>query len=361
MVSIGTTSDGQIVSRPRLRGMFLSRTGIALGLIVVAGLVAATALGLAGGDGKRPALPLLPDLDLPLDPGNPLPGAPAGTLFGAHTRPETRTVQGQKAAIEGLEAHLGRKLDIDHNFYPWDEAFPTDIERWDVENGRTPMISWNGRGVTTADIAAGRHDAVVVERANGVKSLGQKVLLRWFWEMDGKKKAEWAGSPEEYVAAWRHIRGIFDAQGVTNVEWVWCPNASAFASGRAQGFYPGDEFVDWICGDGYNWAPGRPGDDWESFAEIFDPLYGWAKTKNKPIMVGEFGVQERDDGEKAAWVTDAAKTIKQEFPLIKAIVYFNSDQDYDWRMNTSQSAYDSFKKMANDVWFDLSLQRRLSP
>jgi glycosyl hydrolase family 26 len=342
----------------RLRAFMVSRTGIALALIVVGGMVAATALGLAGGEEKK-LPPVAPAAGLPLP--LPLLSPAPGTLFGAHTRPNDRTVEGQKSATEALEAHLGRKLDIDHNFYPWDDHFPTDIERWDVENGRIPMISWNGRGVTTAHIAAGRYDGFIAERARGVKSLGKTVLLRWFWEMDGRKKAEWAGTPEEYIAAWRHIHGIFEAQGTDNVQWVWCPNASAFGDGRAQAFYPGDAYVDWICGDGYNWAPGRSGDIWESFGQIFSPLYAWAKAQNKPIMVGEFGVQERDAGEKANWVSEAAETIKRDFPLIKAIVYFNSDQDYDWRMNTSDSAYDAFRQMANDAWFDLSLNldRRL--
>ena len=139
---------------------------------------------------------------------------------------------------------------------------------------------------------------------------------------------------------------------------MWCPNASAFNDGTAQQFYPGDDFVDWIAADGYNWAPGRPGDDYRPFKEIFGGFYGWASLKNKPIMVAETGVQERNPGDKAQWISDARETIKINFPLLHALVYFDSNQDYDWTLTTSASALEAFKEMANDSWFNLGAVAR---
>ena len=219
------------------------------------------------------------------------------------------------------------------------------------------MISWNGRDVTTQAIAAGRYDDLITQRARATKALGQPVLIRWFWEMDGNKKAEFAGTPEQYIAAWQHI--VADRSGPrapTTSRWVWCPNASAFNDGEAQLFYPGDDFVDWTCADGYNWAPGRAGDDYRSFKDIFGGFYGWAAHQDKPIMVGEFGVQERNPGEKAHWITDTREAIKTDFPLLRAVVYFSANKDYDWRLTTSDSALEAFRQMANDPWFNLGSQ-----
>ena len=143
------------------------------------------------------------------------------------------------------------------------------------------MISWNGKGVTTRSIAAGHYDKLVRERARATRALGQPVLIRWFWEMDGKKKADFAGTPGQYVAAWRHVVRTFRSEGAENVSWVWCPNASAFNDGEAQKFYPGDDFVDWTCADGYNWAPGRPGDGYRPFPDIFAGFYAWASLHDK--------------------------------------------------------------------------------
>jgi beta-mannanase len=214
------------------------------------------------------------------------------------------------------------------------------------------MISWNGRDAYASDIAAGKHDLLIMDRANRVRKLDKPVLIRWFWEMDGKKKAEWAQSPENYIAAWKHIHDRFEENGATNVAWVWCPNASAFADGEAQRYYPGPDYVDWVCADGYNWAPGRDGDEWESFHQIFQPFYDWAAEQDKPIMVGEFGVQARGKGDKAAWLREAAETVKKDFPLMRAVVYFNVDADYDWRVDTSKESYEAFKSIGADPWFN---------
>jgi hypothetical protein len=332
----------------RLRAFLSGGTGIACVILAVA-LIGATTWALVGDGGGHPAL-RLPDIR-----SRPV----AGTLFGASTPPQIASLAAEKSAVETLERDLGRPLDIDHNFYPWDKEFPTETESWDLKSGRIPMISWNGKGVATADIAAGHYDALITDRAIRVKRLGQPIFIRWFWEMDGKKKAESVGSPANYIAAWRHIVAMFKHQGATNVSWVWCPNASAFTDGAAQAYYPGDDDVDWTCADGYNWAPGRPTDNWRSFAEIFGGFYDWAVKQKKPIMVGEFGVQERSPNDKAQWVNQTREAIKKDFPLIKAVVYFNANKDFDWRMNTSDSAYQAFKEMANDPWFDIGVNRRL--
>jgi hypothetical protein len=341
----------------RLRGFFSSRTGIAVAVIGALCLAGATAFALRGEDeGDHEVIPPPTTTTTVTAP----PAQPArGVLLGASISSEIRSLTAEQSAVDELERAMGRSLDIHHNFYTWDEAFPTDVERSDLQAGRIPMISWNGRGVTTRAIAAGRYDDLIAQRARDTKALGQPVLIRWFWEMDGRKKAEWAGTPDQYVAAWQHIVGIFRQEGADNVRWVWCPNASAFNDGEAQTFYPGPDFVDWTCADGYNWAPGRAGDDYRSFKEIFSGFYLWAAQQNKPIMVGEFGVQERKPGEKADWINATREAIKTDFPQMKAIIYFSANKDYDWRLTTSESAVAAFRQMANDPWFNLGVNRRL--
>jgi hypothetical protein len=341
----------------RLRGFFSSRSGIAAAVIGALCLAGATAFALRddGGGDHEATPPPTTTTTVTAPPVQP----EGGVLLGASISAEIRNLSAERSAVENLEQAIGRTLDIHHNFYTWDEAFPTDVERSDLQDGRIPMISWNGRGVTTKAIAAGRYDDLITQRARDTKALGQPVLVRWFWEMDGRKKAEWAGTPDQYVAAWKHIVGIFRQEGADNVRWVWCPNASAFNDGEAQTFYPGSDFVDWTCADGYNWAPGRAGDDYRSFKEIFGGFYLWAVEQNKPIMVGEFGVQERKPGEKADWITATREAIKTDFPQMKAIVYFSANKDYDWRLTTSESALAAFTQMAKDPWFNLGVNRGL--
>jgi hypothetical protein len=288
----------------------------------------------AGAAGGRPAGPLVPG---------------AGFYVGAYTKsPEGYGEDKQRAAIEELESHLGRRLHIDHHFYEWGKEFPSQGEPWDIQNGRIPMISWNGAGVQSSTIAAGNHDGLIISRADAIKALGAPVFIRWFWEMDGNKKAQWAEGPENYVKAWKRIVDLFRARGATNAVWVWCPNASAFDDGKALAWYPGPSYVDWICADGYNFAPNRPGDRWRNFDEIFVHFYEQGAKLNKPMMVGEFGVLEGNQGDKGAWFHYAHDVLAQKYPAIAALVYFNADSEqggvyFDWRVKTSPESYEGFR------------------
>jgi Glycosyl hydrolase family 26 len=274
-----------------------------------------------------------------------------GALLGAWVKSlEGQSVQARRQAVTRLEGQLGRRLDIDHHFYQWDRSFPTEAEVWDLDQGRIPLISWNG--ARTDLIAAGAFDDLIRERAAGLRALGRPLLLRWFWEMDAARDRWQTVSPASYVAAWRHIHDLFAATGARNVAWVWCPNALAFSTGDAAAWYPGDAYVDWICADGYNWAPGRPNDRWRTFEEIFADFYRWGAARGKPLMVAEFGVQERGPGEKAEWLRAVGATLKRQFPRIAAVVYFSSDKEYDWWLDSSPAALAAFRELAADAYFN---------
>lgn len=314
--------------------------------ITVRALTAALLVSLlpvGGGTGASSPSALAPTPSGPLAPSS-------GALFGAYIKPPTGWSRPDvEAAVQALENALGRTLGIDHHYYPWTLEFPSWKEPWDFSHGRIPMISWGP--ISTRRVNSGALDHVIRERARGVRSLEGPVFLRWFYEMDGVKLAAPAVSPASYIRAWRRIRWIFAAEGAWNAVWVWCPNAWGFREGLAGRWYPGDLYVDWICADGYNWAPGRPGDEWQRFGEIFDGFYEYGIGRDKPMMIAEYGCQERGPGEKAAWIEDAREELKSRFPAIRGIVYFNSQGDYDWRVESSPSSLQAFSAMGADPYF----------
>ena len=282
----------------------------------------------------------------------------SGAYLGAYVQPEGWSKTDQQAAVTNLESALGRKLNVDNYYYGWGVGFASWRLNWDVQNGRTPMVSWAGTDL--GQIVNGSQDALIRTRADDLRTLGAPVLLRWFWEMDADKNITQISSPSQYITAWKRLHDIFDQQGATNVEWVWCPNAYAFSTGEAQTYYPGDAYVDWICADGYNWAPTRAGAAWSSFSNIFSSFYSWGAPKAPPLMVGETGVLERDAGEKAAWITAMANSVKTSYPEIKALLYFDAYASanfagmYDWRLTSSASSMADIKKLGADPYFDPS-------
>lgn len=277
------------------------------------------------------------------------PLAPAsGAHFGAHVQAADRTEPVVSAAVGQVESAVQRTLGIDHWYEPWPNVFPTWREAWDLSAGRIPLISW---GKTYTDqIARGDHDAYIRARAQGVKQLGQPVMIRWFWEMDGSRNTEFAISPTHYISAWRRIVDIFRAEGATNAAWVWCPNASGFNNGEAQNWYPGDGYVDWLCADGYNFYPERT--DNRSFDETFASFYGWARQRPKPIVIGEYGALQAGPGERAAWIDAARTVVKTEMTRILGLAWFHSIHEHDWTLLSEPSAVDAFRRMGQDPYFN---------
>jgi len=282
-----------------------------------------------------------------------------GALFGAYAKPDGGwSKEHFEDAIEGLEAQIGRKLDVDHHYYPWDGAFPSWKEPWDLENGRIPMISWGPTDVAT--INNGSQDPRIRQRADAIKALSDTVFVRWFYEMDAGELSDMSRSPSAFKSAWRRIHTTFENRGATNVEWVWCGTSWGFTTGDAQAYYPGHAYVDWVCADGYNWAPSKPGAKWREFTEIFADFYAWGSTTGKDLMVAETGVQERAEGEKAAWFWNARQAIKTSMPELRAFVYFNSAStnfqgiSSDWHVDTSSSSLAAYRNMGLDAHFNPS-------
>lgn len=316
---------------------------------------ALVASSLSGGMGARAEEP---PADYPVPPtpadyrrpqGKLVP--PEGALFGVHLDGYSRAAD-EQAPIEQMESEIGRKYDINHYYYPWDDEFPTWREQYDFAHGRFPLIAWGC--VDVDEILSGQWDALIDQRGAALAALERPLFLRWCWEMDGRRpeKKKKVKSPEKFIAAWQYLWQRVYAAGATNVVRVWCPNARGFKTGDAQPFYPGDEWVDWVCTDGYNWAPGRK-EDWRSFVEIFDESYQFAVSRYKPLMIGEWGAQERQAGEKAAWITAAQVATRERLPGVAAVLVFSVEHLFDWQVNTSPESYQAFKDWAADPYFNV--------
>lgn len=281
------------------------------------------------------------------------PLAPAaGALVGSWVKPTSGN--DVTAAVGTLQQGIGRKLDIVHVYRKWTEPFPSEIERTAIAQGSTPMISWAGPA-STATMAGGADDDLIKQRAAAVRALGVPVLMRWFWEMDRPGVATRAGSGADYVAAWRHLREVFAAEGVTNAEWVWCPTSFGFAQNRVDMFYPGDDSVDWLCADGYT-GPSIGG--WRSFSQVFQSFYDWTESHPKPVMIGEFGVPHGAPGQREAWLRDAREKLKTDFSRIKAVVYFDAirmDEKGNrniWTLRGYPDALAAFGELVDDPYFN---------
>jgi beta-mannanase len=259
------------------------------------------------------------------------------------------------SAVAKFEKKIGRKLDMAHHYYHWGWDFPGKKEAVDKAKGRIPYVSWRaetdyGKAITWASIASGARDKTIRRRANDVRAFGKPIYLAFHQEPEDDRRT---GGAAAFVAAYRHVRRVFDIRGATNVRWVVILMGSTYASGRAPYWYPGNAFVDYVGTDAYNWYPGRRGFRWRSFKEIMAPVYRFATARGKPMMVGETGVQEHPNGAlaKRKWFLRALKTMKS-WPNLKVLCYFHSDRIYPWWIHSTKRALSGFRAMARSpyVW-----------
>jgi hypothetical protein len=272
--------------------------------------------------------------------------APAtGALLGVFTPAQT------EAEIETTETQIGRKWAIHLGYFEWSLDYVA-FARADIAARRIPYVTVEPRNVTLDAISSGSQDSVIQSRAQGVKGLGGKVLLRFAHEMngnwypwDGYHNGADATAPPKYIAAFRHLHDVFASAGVTNVLWVFCPNVDSVpndAWNQWANYYPGDSYVDWMCYDGYNWGT-------DTFASMTSRIYSGLAAKNKPIMLGETSTQ---DVEKTAWINAIVPAMKSQFPMLKALVWFDVNKEHDWRYDSSSNSLAAFIAMARDPYFN---------
>jgi len=297
----------------------------------------------------------------------PSTSANKSVLFGGWVKPQGSQTKQEAAAA--MEAKLGRRFALYHYYHGWQNPLIGDVGQWASKQGSTLFINWkaalewaggksNGPGagyVRWGDIAAGRQDAVIKARANEIKGFKKVVYLNFHHEpeddrdLPGQRKA---GTPAQFVAAWRHIWTVFRKQHVTNVRWVWIMMGTTFKGTLASKWYPGDKYVDVIGDDAYNWFnTNKRSTRWTTFKGAFQAGYAFAETKGKPMWVTEVGVQEdpAHPGRKAQWFRDMGAQIKA-WPDITGLIYFMGGEN-GWWVDSSPSALAAFRKLVRDPYF----------
>jgi plastocyanin len=280
----------------------------------------------------------------------------SGALFGAYVQPGSHTGPDRRSALASFESQIGREISIERVYYFWNQAWPTADDVWTRDAGRIPFISWNaartdGTKARWADIASGVYDSAIQARAADLIAFGSPVIFSFHHEPDGD---DVAGTPTDFVAAYRHVHEVFENAGVTNVTYAWTMTAWSFRSTQATAYYPGDDVVDVIAADGYNWytCPGVSG-PWRSFTNIFAPFHAFGQQHGKPMMIAEWGGREDPavPGRKATWIDEASTQLK-EWPDIVGVLYYDADKGCARWVDTSPSSLASFKAMAVDPYFN---------
>jgi mannan endo-1,4-beta-mannosidase len=193
-----------------------------------------------------------------------------------------------------------------------------------------------------AAIAAGAFDDYLYRWADELVAHGSTVYLRFAHEPNGTWYP-WSPAggtePETYVAAWRHVHDLFASKGASNVKWVWAPNVPVPQEDRPmRQWYPGDDYVDVLGVDGYNWGTSTPEQSWIGPSDLFDSSLDALRaiSSDKPILITEVGSAEAG-GSKADWIAELIPYLVEQ-PNVAGFVWFDQDKETDWRLSSSAEA-----------------------
>ena len=256
---------------------------------------------------------------------------------------------------------LGRRLDVLNVYeaFSWERPLPTDLLHAAAAANVTPEITWepwdpNGGAhqplYSLGQIAGGRYDAYIAQWARDAAAYPGELLLRFAHEMNGTWYP-WAvgvagSTADDYVAAYRRVRRIFDDAGATRVQWVWSPNV--ILSGNSdviQRSFPGGQFVDIIGVDGYNWGTDN-GHHWQQPADLFGATLDLMASiaPDKPVWINEVGCTDHG-GDKAAWITALGQFLPTT--AVQSLVWFNVGDpgEPDWRLTATPQSTAAAKAM----------------
>jgi len=257
-----------------------------------------------------------------------------GAYFGAYTLggsdPRTSVLQ--------LERKIGRRLDLTLRYHDFSDhilqgKFPDMYETRVGSRKRMLFLSWQARVSDTAApirwerIAAGDYDRFIHRAARRVKSWGHPTFIAFDAEFDNHYRDK--GSMADYVAAYRRIHDTFRAHRVKNVAWTWVSTGylGAGNDSRIRAGYPGDDYVDWVGYDPYNFF--RCNDTaWDSFHRTVSPTYRWLMANgfgDKPFLLSEYGTQyDPSHPERSVrWHANIAESL-ENLPNLKGLIRFDS-------------------------------------
>ena len=289
-----------------------------------------------------------------------------GVIFGAASG--TRPGETNFDAIEGIEANLGATLPIVRRFRRWEDNLNSEYHQWLVDGGRAIHLSIKptrdtGEVVLWRDIGAASagsqiHDEMV-RMANQLNELEGEIWLSFHHEPEAGDEA--SGTPDEFQDAWRNFRSVFEAEGV-DATWVLTMTGFSYRVPETDvrsvvNWYPGDDQVDFVGADIYNWNNCRNNPEpWRSLESALDDVIEFADSRGKQIVLPEFGSDEGEPGAKGVWLDEVQTLMKEPFysSRFAAILYFDtigSEPDCNWLLESSPEVVAAAGRIAQDPFF----------
>jgi hypothetical protein len=279
-----------------------------------------------------------------------------GVFAGAASGAKTTTTDPDLLVMESM---VGRKMDVENRFM---QQGVIDVPLINAihARGHIPMVSFLPVPRNGGRILRGEADANLRAAGQALASCNApKIILRIYWEFNGnwfEFSKDTDGSmltTEEWKQVWiRSVDRLREGGAFPKCAMHWCPSEGYYNRPvwiDALASYPGDNYVDYVGGDGY-------GHSGRQFSEIIGLTKVEADFRTrKPSIVGETSAHENvnDPNWKGNWWRNARDHIKATMPSLVGFTVFDVQYtDGDWRVASSEQSKQGYIELVNDAYFN---------
>jgi hypothetical protein len=243
---------------------------------------------------------------------------------------------GAASSYSNLESQIGRKLDIYRTYHPPTPVYTalSSEELNYITNGNKMMTSFRP-GPLWSDASGGNPtvNAQLASLAKSVASVKPYEIMISIWPEPESDVIPTGtnGTTADFVAMWRNVRNIFNANGATNVIWCWDIQMNPTWYGLYPGLWPGNTNVDWVGYDVYQSSAT------EDYVAKQISRYNWLTANststctwtNKPWAWFEWGVGLNSYHPTVADETNGINAINtainnRQFPRVACMIWFDS-------------------------------------
>lgn len=335
-------ADGRAAGRHARRRRVVGRGGAVRWVALIAAAVA-VAVVVAGGVG-----PVRGD-EPPPSAAQAAPAQGAGPVASNSARPSglawhSGVFSHDAQRTEAFAAARGRPVDV-LAVFPTRDSWEAIMQDWWMSPSAVPP---GFTGTLAVGVPLFPSDGSMQRAASGAdtqrwEELGRLIASRypdaWIrpgWEFN-IPNWPWAATPENvesYKAAFRHaVAGL--RRGGPQLRIVFNPNEGRGASlPDATQAYPGDDVVDVIGLDAYDWYPAYTKEGWREHRtkqQGWDFWADFARARGKKFALPEWGVMTGSDasgGDNPAYIEQVLAWMGEHAELMAFETYFEETDDY---------------------------------
>jgi len=325
-------------------------------------------------------LPTITPLPLP-EVSSTIQSPPDGFLYhgvfpGGKSGEEDDITPDELASYENVVGKGAAWVYFSNNWFS-NRDFPTKTAQWIRDMGSVPYIrlmlrpdlKYDGEDTiyTLQNIIDGDFDADLHTWCVAARGFSTNLIVEYGTEINSNSFV-WSGihnggknttgygdpslpdGPERFVDAYRHIIQVCRDEGAENITWVFhidSANHPDESWNRAENYYPGGEWIDWIGVSIY--GANRPDSTFiDIFPLRFEIVYEQisAFAPDKPVIVAEFGTAKNNNLlDQTQWTKDAFLSLDTErYPNLIGFSWWN-----EWWQNDRYAENDTTMRVQDNV------------